>query len=140
MASFGYKEKRMRVGLLAVVVGAGLLLAAVPTAAHHAFSAEFDANRPVALEGAVTKVDWVNPHAWLYIDVVESDGTKANWAIELAAPNGLIRRGFNRDSVPIGTKVIVKGFQAKDGGKRANGSGVTFPDGRRVFVGSSGTG
>ena len=130
----------MRRGLIAVVVGAGLMVLPKPSAAHHAFAAEFDASRPVTLEGAVTRIDWLNPHAWLYIDVVESDGTKVNWAIELAAPNGLIRRGFNKDSVPIGTKVIVKGYQAKDGGKRANGAGVTFPDGRRVFVGSSGTG
>jgi hypothetical protein len=130
----------MRRALIAIVVGVALVSVAEPVTAHHAFAAEFDANRPVSLEGAVTRVDWVNPHAWLYIDVVESDGTTVNWAIEMGAPNGLIRRGFNKDSVPIGTKVMVKGYQAKDGGKRANGAGVTFPDGRRVFVGSSGTG
>jgi hypothetical protein len=130
----------MRAGLLVVVLGAGVLVGARAIEAHHAFAAEFDANRPVSLEGAVTKVDWFNPHAWVYLDVVEADGKTVNWAIELAAPNGLIRRGFNKDSVPIGTKILVKGYQAKDGGKRANGAAVTFPDGRRVFVGSSGTG
>ena len=93
------EESEMRKGLIAVLVGAGLMVLPKSTAAHHAFAAEFDADRPVTLEGAVTRVDWLNPHAWLYIDVVESDGTKVNWAIELAAPNGLIRRGFNKDSV-----------------------------------------
>ena len=128
----------MRAGVMAVVIG--VLVATPAIQAHHAFAAEFDADRPVTLEGAVTKVDWFNPHAWLHIDVVEADGKTVNWDIELAAPNGLIRRGFNKDSVPIGSKVQVKGYQAKDGGKRANGASVTFPDGRRVFVGSSGTG
>ena len=130
----------MRRTFLALLLGAGLLGTAVPVVAHHAFAAEFDRDKPVSLEGTVTKMDWINPHAWLHFDVKEPDGKVSNWAVELGAPNALIRRGFDRDSVPIGTKIVVKGFEAKDGGFRANGSSITFADGRRMFVGSPGTG
>ena len=130
----------MRTRFLALLVSVGLLASATSVVAHHAFAAEFDANKPVTLTGKVTKMEWINPHAWLHFDVTQPDGKVVNWSVELGAPNGLIRRGFTKESVPVGVKIIVKGFEAKDGGFRANGSTVTFEDGRRVFVGSSGTG
>jgi hypothetical protein len=130
----------MRKTVLALLSVAALLGTAVPVIAHHAFAAEFDRDKPLSLEGTVTQMDWINPHAWLHFDVKDADGKVSNWAIELGAPNALIRRGFDRDSVPVGTKIIVKGFEAKDGGFRANGSSLTFADGRKMFVGSPGTG
>ena len=130
----------MRRTFVALLLGAGLLGGTVPVVAHHAFAAEFDRDKPVSLEGTVTKMDWINPHAWLHFDVKQPDGKTANWAVELGAPNALIRRGFDRESVPIGTKIVVKGFESKDGGFRANGSSITFADGRKMFVGSPGTG
>jgi hypothetical protein len=108
--------------------------------AHHAFAAEFDRNKPVEFSGSVTKIEWINPHAWLYFDVTQPDGKVVNWSVELGAPNALVRRGFSRDYVKVGTKILVKGYQAKDGSNKANGSSITFTDGRRLFVGSSGTG
>jgi len=116
------------------------LLASVPTLAHHAFSAEFDANLPVKLRGVVTKMDWVNPHAWIYIDVKNPDGTVVNWMVEAGAPSALLRRGFTKNSLPAGTEIIVEGFQAINRTNRANGRDLTFPDGRKLFMGSSGTG
>ena len=131
----------MRMRLLSVAV-AGLLVTAAtaPAIAHHSFAAEFDANRPVKLEGTVTKMDWVNPHAWIYIDVKKPDGSVENWAFEAGTPNVLFRRGFTKTSLLPGTEVVVDGYQAKDGTKRANGRDLTFPDGRKLFLGSSGTG
>jgi hypothetical protein len=108
--------------------------------AHHAFSAEFDANRPVKLIGTITKIEWINPHSWLYIDVKDPQGTVNSWAIELAAPNAMIRRGWNNKSIPIGTAIVVEGWQVKNRSRIANGGNVTLPDGRKLFVGSSGSG
>ena len=124
-------------------VGFGLALGAMATAslgAHHAFSAEFDSKRPVALRGTITKVEWINPHAWMHLDVKKADGTVEKWMIEAGPPGALVRRGWKKDSVIPGTEVLVEGYQALDGSTRANGRDVTFPDGTRLFAGSSGTG
>lgn len=126
----------MGVSLL-LVAGAAASMATLPTSGHHAFAAEFDQERPVTLEGTVTLMEWINPHAWIHIDVVTEDGSTESWAIEAGAPNGLIRRGFTRDSLPSGTKILVAGYQARDGANRANGSSITFEDGRKLFVGGS---
>jgi Family of unknown function (DUF6152) len=96
--------------------------------------------KPLILRGKVTEMEWINPHAWLHIDVKDADGKVINWAIEAGAPNGLLRRGFNKNSLPVGTEVVVEGWQTKDGSNRANGSNITFPDGKKLFLGSSGTG
>jgi uncharacterized protein DUF6152 len=131
----------MRTKQLSVLAGALLLWApALPVLAHHAFAAEFDANRPVKLSGVVTKMEWINPHSWIHIDVKGDDGTVQKWMIEGGAPNALLRRGWNRNSLPPGTEISVQGFQAKDGSFRANGRDITFPDGSKLFVGSSGIG
>jgi hypothetical protein len=132
----------MRTKLFSVVAGAALLVtaAAVPVIAHHSFAAEFDAKKPVKLRGTVVKMEWINPHSWIHIAVKNDDGTTSTWMVEGGAPNALIRRGWNRKSLPPGTEILVEGFQAKDGANRANGRDITFPDGKKLFVGSSGTG
>jgi hypothetical protein len=132
----------MRRKLVVAVGSLGLFLAgtAASVLAHHAFAAEFDAKKPVHFTGVVTRMDWINPHVWLHIDVKGSDGTVNRWAIEGGTPNVLFRRGFTKQSLQPGTMVVVNGYQAKDGTKRANGRDLTFPDGRRLFLGSSGTG
>ena len=117
-----------------------VVLAAVPVWAHHAFSSEFDAAKPIKLTGVVKKMEWINPHSWLTLDVKRPDGAVETWEIEAGAPNAMFRRGFNRNSLPIGTVVVVNGFQAKDGRKRANGRDIALPDGKKLFLGSSGTG
>jgi hypothetical protein len=126
--------------LAAGITGAGLLLASTPVVAHHAFSAEFDANAPIKLEGTVAKMEWINPHAWIYLDVKKQDGTTEQWKIEGGTPNALFRRGFTKDSLKPGTAIVVTGYRAKDGTLKGNGRDLTFPDGRKLFLGSSGTG
>ena len=117
------------------------LLAGIPVAAHHAFGGEFDANRPVLLKGKVVKMEWVNPHAWIHVEVTKPDGTKEVWMVEGGSPNSLLRRGVTRDSLPVGTEIVVDGYQARDHTQlRANGRNVTFTDGRKLFLGSSGPG
>ena len=129
----------MRRNLLVVIAATAVLLVSAQSWAHHAFSAEFDANKPLKLRGNVTKMDWMNPHAWLRIDVKGNDGV-VSWMIELGPPNALLKRGWTKQSIPVGTEVIVDGYQAKDGALRANGRDVTLPDGRKLFAGSSNTG
>jgi hypothetical protein len=126
--------------MLGTCIGMGLLISALPAEAHHAFAAEYDGTKPVKLRGTVTEMEWINPHSWIHIDVKNPDGTVSKWLIEAGAPNSLIRRGWNKNSLLPGTEILVEGFQAKDGELRANGRDVTFADGRKLFVGSSGTG
>ena len=124
-----------------VLAGAALVLtASVSLVAHHAFGAEFDANRPVLLKGKVTRIEWVNPHTWIHIAVAKDGGGTEEWMVEGGTPNTLLRRGITRDSLAIGTDIIVDGYQSKDRSNRANGRDLTFPDGRKLFMGSSGTG
>ena len=130
----------MRTKLVVGITAAVLLMAVVPASAHHAFAAEFDAAKPVKFRGTVTKMEWINPHAWIHIDIKGEDGKVANWMIEAAAPNALLRRGWTKNSLLPGTEILVEGFQAKDGANRANGSIITFTDGKKLFVGSSGDG
>ena len=130
----------MKKTLAVATVGASLLLAAVPAWAHHAFAAEFDAKKPVHLEGTVTKVELINPHAWIHVDAKNADGTMTSWMVEAGSPNVLLRRGFTKTSVAPGTPVIVEGYQSKDGSNRANGRDITLPNGQKLFLGSTGTG
>jgi Family of unknown function (DUF6152) len=130
----------MRGKLVVAVMGVSLILAAVPVVAHHSFAAEYDAQKPVKMTGTVTQMEWINPHAWIHIDVKKPDGKTENWMIEAGAPNALLRRGFNKQSLLPGTVITVEGYQAKDGANRANGRDITYQDGKKLFVGSSGTG
>ena len=124
------------------ILGAGIaaLAASVPVLAHHAFSAEFDSNAPVTLRGPVTKIEWINPHAWIHMETKGAAGKPEVWMVEGGTPNTLQRNGISRHSIKVGTEIVVSGYRAKDGRMRANGRDITFPDGRTLFMGSSGTG
>lgn len=130
----------MRTNLVILLAGLGIVLSAVPVFAHHAFAAEFDSTKPITLKGTVTKMEWINPHTWIHISVKKPDGTVESWMIEGGPPNALFRRGFTKDSLPVGAEILVEGFRAKDGSLKGNGRDVTFADGRKLFLGSSNTG
>ncbi|MEO8048822.1 MAG: DUF6152 family protein [Acidobacteriota bacterium] len=114
-----------------------LVLCVFPAFGHHSFSAEYDIDKPVTIKGKLTKLDWVNPHGWIYIDVKDDDGKVANWAVEFGAPNALLRRGLRKTDFPVGVEVTVKGYRSKNGGRDVNGTSVTLPDGRSLYTGSS---
>ena len=130
----------MKRHLLVLMGTLGVILAAAPAFAHHAFAAEFDANKPITLTGSLTKVEWLNPHAWIHVDVKDESGKVENWAIEFGTPNAMLRRGLRKTDLPEGLQVIVKGYRAKDGSLTINGTSVKLPDGRNLLVGSGGTG
>jgi len=131
----------MRFGTFVLATCAALFTISFPAAAHHAFGAEFDASRPVLLKGKIVKVEWVNPHTWLHVEITKEDGSKEVWMVEGGSPNSLLRRGATKNSFPVGTEVVVDGYQARDHSElRANARNVTFTDGRKLFLGSTGTG
>ncbi len=126
----------MRINLIVLSIGTALALPAAPLSAHHAFAAEFDSTKPVTLQGTVARLELINPHSWIHLDVNKPDGTVERWMIEGGPPNALFRRGFTQESLPVGTEIFVEGFQARDGTLRANGRDITFADGSRPFVGT----
>ena len=130
----------MRIRLVLTVAGVALVTAAAPARAHHAFASEFDAKKPVKFTATVTKMEWINPHAWMHVAVTKPDGSVENWMIEAGSPNSLFRRGIDKNTVRVGMQVVVDGYQARDGSRRANGRDVTLPEGRKLFLGSQGTG
>ena len=132
-------DRPIRMTLSALLAGS-LAAVVTPAFAHHAFSAEFDADQPVTLNGTITRVEWINPHAWIHIDVEDGDGNVESWRIETGSPNTLVRRGLTRDSIVPGTEVVVFGYRHRDGSNAANGRDVTLPNGSKLFVSSPGTG
>ena len=128
----------MKTQLAVAGVVVGLVLAVAPIRAHHSFAAEFDVNQPITLKGTLSKMEWVNPHGWIYIDVKAADGKVTTWAVEAGAPNALLRRGLRATDFPVGSQIVVDGYRAKDGSPTANGSTVKFPDGRNFFMGTQG--
>ena len=131
----------MRTKVFSVIAGAALVLAAAaPVFAHHSFAAEFDAKKPVTLKGVVTKMEWINPHSWIHLDVTGPDGKVTSWMVEGGSPNSLLRNGFTKNSLPPGTEIVVEGYQAKDGANRAVGKDLTYTDGKRLFLGGSAPG
>ncbi len=129
----------MKVRLMRAVA-AGLLCVSIPLAAHHSFAAEYDGSKPITLKGKVSKMDWVNPHSWVYVDVTDASGKVTTWSCETAPPNGLYRQGWRKTSLKAGDEVTIEGFLAKDGTPTMNARSVTMADGRRMFAGSSGDG
>ena len=130
----------MRINLSIIVAGFSLAAVAVPAGAHHAFAANFDANKPVKFNAVITKMEWINPHVWMHIDVPQPDGSVEKWMIEAGSPNMLFRRGLNKNSIAPGMEVVVDGYQARDGSRRANGRDVTLPDGTQLFLSGRGEG
>jgi hypothetical protein len=130
----------MKIKQIALIASACVILPAVPAWAHHAFAAEFDAKKPVHLEGVVTKVELINPHSWIHVDIKKADGSAESWMVEAGSPNVLLRRGFTKATIATGTPVVVEGYQSKDGSLRANGRDITLPNGQKLFLGSQGTG
>lgn len=126
--------------ILIPALTAVVFVSAPPTLAHHAFAAEFDANQPITLKGTVTRVEWINPHAWIHMDVEDGDGKVESWMIEAGSPNTLVRRGMTRDSIPTGTEIVVFGYRHRNGSNAANGRDVTLPDGSKLFLSSPRTG
>jgi hypothetical protein len=139
VASFLLNALVMRVSLIALV-GIVAVPLAVPVFAHHSFAAEFDEHKPVTIKGTLTRMDWVNPHGWIYMEVKGSDGQMESWAVEAGAPNAMLRRGLRKTDFPAGTEIVVTGFLSKNDKHTVNGRTVTLPDGREFFAGSSGTG
>jgi len=129
----------MKIKTIAMIASACVILS-VPAWAHHAFAAEFDAKKPVHLEGVVSKVELINPHSWIHVDIKKADGTTESWMVEAGSPNVLLRRGFTKATIAPGTPVVVEGYQSKDGSMRANGRDITLPNGQKLFLGSQGTG
>ena len=126
--------------LFAVLLASVVAALSAPAFAHHAFAGEFDASKPITLRGKVTRVEWINPHAWLHMDVVNAEGKVESWRIEAGSPNTLVRRGMTRDSIPTGTEIVVFGYRHRNGSNAANGRDVTLPDGSKLFLSSPGTG
>lgn len=127
----------MRNKAILIMTAACFMAAVIPAWAHHAFAAEFDSNKPIKFTGTVVKVDFINPHSWIHIDVKEPSGKVTRWMIEGGSPNTLFRRGITKDSLPEGTQITVDGYQAKDGSNKANGRDVTYADGRKIFLSGS---